>query len=93
MGLKELLAFAKRRVEIHKVIHAETIFAKFVVKNNDPFCIYHGFSKIGSDLSSDSELARKYGAVKTKTAEIIKDKGNHFSVLKKLNVYSVGLRR
>ena len=44
-------------------------------------------------MSPHSKLAKKYGAGTTKTTEITKDKGNHFSVLKKPNVHSVCLRR
>ena len=43
-------------------------------------------------MSPDSELAKKYGAGKTKTTEIIEDTGKHFLVLKKTNVHSVYLR-
>ena len=65
--------FAKRRDEIPIVTYAETTFVKFVAKNNEPFSIYYnGFSKIGNDISPDSELAKKYGTGKTKTTEIIK---------------------
>ena len=71
----------------------ETTFAIFVAKSIKPFSICDGFSKIGSDMSPDSELAKKLGAGMNKTAEIIKDKGNHFSVLKKPNVHSMCLRR
>ena len=45
------------------------------------------------DMAPDRELAKKHRARKTKTTEVIKDKGNHFSFLKKPNVHSVCLRR
>ena len=64
----------------------------FVARNNEPFSICDGFSKTGRDMSPDSELAKKYGAGKTKTTEIIEDTGKHFLVLKKTNVHSVYLR-
>ena len=37
------------------------------------------------EMFPDSDLAKKYGAEKTKTTKIIKNKENHFSVLKKPN--------
>ena len=43
-------------------------------------------------MSSDSELVKKYEAGKTKTTEIIKDKKNCFSVLKKPNAHNVYLK-
>ena len=64
----------------------------FVAKNNEPFSICDGFSKLGNDMSPDSKLAKKYGVGKTKISEILKDKGNHFSVREKSNVRSVYLR-
>ena len=70
--------------ESDKLNYAETKFAMFVAKKNLPFSIYDRFSKIVSDMFSDSELAKKYDeAEKTKTSQIIKDKrrGN----LKNLN--------
>ena len=74
-------------------MYAETTFVMFVAKNNEPCSIGDGFSKIGSDMSSDSELAKKYEAGKTKTTEIIKAKRNHLSVSKNPNVHSVCLRK
>ena len=55
----------KRPEESDKHIYAETKFAMFVVKNNLPFSICDGFSKI---------VAKKCEAGKTKTSQIIKDK-------------------
>ena len=40
-------------------------------------------------MSADSKLANKYGAGKTKTAQIVKDKENKSSVLKEPTVYSL----
>ena len=54
-----------------------------VAENNEPFSICDGFSKIGGDMSPNSELAKKYRAGKTKTIEITKNKGNHCRFLKK----------
>ena len=65
----------------------------FMAKNNEPFSICCRFSKIGSDMSPVNELAKMYGAGKTKTTQIIKGKGNYFSILKKPNVHRVCLRR
>ena len=65
----------------------------FVAKNNKQFNICDRFSKIGGDMFPNSELAKKYGARKTKTTEIIKDKRNIFSILKKPNAHRVCLRR
>ena len=42
-----------------------------VVKNNLPFSSCDEFSKIVSDMFPDSELAKKFGAGKTKTLQII----------------------
>ena len=56
--------------ERDKLIYAETKFAMFVVKNNLPFSICVEFSKIVCDMFLDSELAKKYGAGKTKTSQI-----------------------
>ena len=56
--------------EKDKVVYAETKFAMFVVKSNLPLTICDEFSKIVSDMFSDSELAKKYGAGKTKTSLI-----------------------
>ena len=65
----------------------------FEAKNNEPFSKCDGFSKIVSGVPSDRKVAKKYGAGKTKTAQITKGKGNQFSVLKKSNVHIVCLRR
>ena len=43
---RELVAFAKRRDEMHKVIYAATTFVMFVAKSNEIFSICDGFSKI-----------------------------------------------
>ena len=50
-------------------------------------------SKMVSAMSPDSELSKKYSAGKAKSAQIIKGKGNQFSVLKKPYVHSVCLKR
>ena len=68
--------FAKGRNELDKFIYVETKFVMFVAKNNEPFIICNEFSKIGSHMSRDSELAKKLGAGKTKTAQIIKGRKN-----------------
>ena len=57
-----------------KVIYAETTFVMFVAKNNEPFSICDEISNIDRDISPNSKLAKKYGAGKTKTTEIIRDK-------------------
>ena len=49
--------------ESDKLIYAETKFAMFVVKNNQgwnnlPFSICDEFSKIVSDMFTDSEIAK-----------------------------------
>ena len=73
---------AGHMVTLHKVIYAKTALVMLMAKNDEPFSIWDGFLEIGSDMSTDSKLAKKYGPGKTKTTQIIKDKGNHFSVLK-----------
>ena len=65
----------------------------FVEDNNEPFSICDRFSKIVSNISPNSKLAKKNGAGKTKTTQITKCKGNQLSVLKKPNVHSVYLKR
>ena len=66
----------------------------FVAKNNEPFSMRDGFSKIISRMSPDREIANKHGAGKTEITQIkIVGKGNQFWVLKKINVYRVCLRR
>ena len=60
--------------ESDKLIYAEKKLVTFVVKNNLPFSISDEFSKIVSDMFPDSKLAKKYGAEKTKTSQIIKGK-------------------
>ena len=47
-------------------------------KITEPFIICDGSSKIGSDMSSNSTLDKEYGAGKTKTPQIVKDKRNKF---------------
>ena len=54
-----------------------------VVKNNLPFSIRDEFSKIVSDMFPDNELAKKCGAGKTKTLQIIK--GRRRGILKNPN--------
>ena len=51
------------------------------------------FSKAVSDVSPNNKLAKKHGAAKIKTAQIMKSKGNQYSVLKKPYVLGVGLTR
>ena len=88
--LKELLYFfSKEGDEVDKVIYAGTKFVMFVSKNKEPFSICKKFAKMACDMSSDSQLAKKCGATKNKTTQIIKGKGNRFLVLKKLNLHSV----
>ena len=83
----------KGRNEVETVIYEETKFAMYAAKNDEPFSICDGFSKIVSNMSPDSKLTKKYGAGKTKTTQITKGKENHSSVLKKPLVNSVCLRR
>ena len=64
----------KEPKESDKFIYAKTNFAMFVVKNNLPVSICNEFSKIVSDMFPHSELAKQYGAGKTKTLQITKDK-------------------
>ena len=64
----------KGQEESDNRVYEETKFAMFVVKNNLPFSICDEFSKIVSDMFPDSELAKKYGAGKTKISQIIKVK-------------------
>ena len=65
---------AKGPEECDKLIYAETKFVMCKVKNNLPFSISDEFSKIVSYMFPDSKLAKKYGAGKTKTSQIIKGK-------------------
>ena len=64
-----------------------------VEKSNERFSFCHGFSKMASDMSLNGELTVKYGAGNTKITQIIRGKGNQFSVLKKPNVHNVCFRR
>ena len=72
---KIIIFFAKRRDEIETVIYAETKLATLVAKNNEPFRICNGISKIVSDMSSDSKLAKKHRAGKTKNCTNHKREG------------------
>ena len=67
--------------ESDKLVYSETKFAMFLVKNNLPFSICDEFSTIVSDMFPESELAKKYGAEKTKNSQIIK--GRRRGTLKK----------
>ena len=66
--------FSKRRDKIDKVIYAETKIVMFVAKNNEPFITCDGFSKMLSDMSPYTKLAKKHGAGNTNPTQIIKIK-------------------
>ena len=77
--------------ENEKLFYAETKFAMFVIKTNLPFSICDVFSKIVSDMFPDNELAKKYGAGKTKTSQIIK--GKRKSKLKNPNCWPTSRKK
>ena len=58
--------------EEDKVIKAEALFSQFIVKHNLPFAIADHFSKLVPKMFPGCPIAKKYGAGKTKTTQIVK---------------------